>query len=199
MSKTVECFYDFVSSASYVAYKRLPQKVNAAGGEIHWKPMVLGGVFKEVGNTGPNQVRGKGEWMFHDLKRTADKHGIPFARNPGFPLNTILVLRGAIAAEKIDPAILPRYMDTMFAGSWANGDNLSDPEVVMGLLKKADLPADHIAAMTQDQAVKDELRANTEEAVRRGAFGAPTFFVNGEMHWGQDRIDEVIDALDRLA
>ncbi len=197
MNKTVEFFYDFVSSASYIAYKRLPEKVKAAGGQIVWKPMLLGGVFKAVGNTGPNQVQGKGEWMFDDLKRTADKHGIRFARNPDFPLNTVMALRGAIAAEKINPEIVPAYMDTMFDASWANGNDLGKPEVVMELLEKADLPANEIANMVQDQAIKDELRANTEEAVRRGAFGAPTFFVNGEMHWGQDRINDVIEALDK--
>ena len=197
MSKSVEFFYDFVSSASYLAYKRLPAMVRDAGGRILWKPMVLGGVFKAVGNQSPVHIEAKGRWLFQDMKRTADKHGFGFAVNPAFPLNTITALRGAIAAERIDPQILPSYMDTMFDAAWATGGDLSKPEVVMELLEKADLPANEIANLAQDQAIKDELRANTEEAVERGAFGAPTFFVNGEMHWGQDRIDAVMEALDR--
>lgn len=197
MKKSVDFYYDFVSSASYLAYKRLPALVEAAGAHIHWKPMLLGGVFKAVGNASPVLIEAKGKWLFNDMKRIADKHGFPFALNPKFPLNTIFVMRGAIAAERLGPDVLKPYMDAMFDASWANGDDLSDPDVVMELLEKADLPANEIVNMAQDQAIKDELRANTEEAVSRGAFGAPTFYVGDEMHWGQDRIDAVMEALER--
>ena len=87
----------------------------------------------------------------------------------------------------------------MFDGAWAKGEDLSKPEVVMELMEKAGLPAVEIANLAQDQAIKDELRANTEEAVARGTFGAPTFYVNGEMHWGQDRLDAVMEALEKDA
>ena len=195
MSKTVECYYDFVSSASYVAYKRFPAMAEAAGAKVHWKPVFLGGVFKAVGNIGPATVAAKGKWMMDDLQRICDRHGIAFSLNPKFPLNTIMVLRGAIAAERLGDELVKPYMDLMFDGSWATGADLSDPEVVMAMLTGAGLPAADIAGLVQDQSVKDELRANTEEAVARGAFGAPTFFVNGEMHWGQDRLDDVIRAV----
>lgn len=197
MKKSVEFYYDFVSSASYLAYKRLPALVEAAGGHILWKPMLLGGVFKAVGNASPALIEAKGKWLFTDMKRIADKHGFAFAVNPKFPLNTVLVMRGAIAAGRLGPEVLKPYMDTMFDAAWANGDDLSDPDVVMELLDKAGLPAGEIANMAQDQAIKDELRANTDEAVSRGAFGAPTFYVGDEMHWGQDRIDAVLEALER--
>lgn len=196
MSKTIEFYYDFVSSASYVAYKRLPEMVRKAGGTIQWKPMVLGGVFKAVGNAGPTNIAAKGKWMFDDLERICARHGIEFSVNPKFPLNTIMALRGAIAAEKLGGDVLEKYMDLMFAGAWADDSDISDPQVVMELLENAGLPAQEIANMVQDQAIKDELRANTEEAIARGAFGAPTFFVNGEMHWGQDRLDDVMIALE---
>ncbi|MEX3008236.1 2-hydroxychromene-2-carboxylate isomerase [Hoeflea sp. TYP-13] len=197
MSKSVDFYYDFVSSASYVAYKRLPEMIKAAGGTIHWKPIVLGGVFKAVGNSGPANIAAKGKWMFEDLERITKRHGIAFSVNPKFPLNTVMALRGAIAAEKLGDDVLNPYMESMFAGAWANDDDISDPKVVMELMDNAGLPAQEIANMVQDQAIKDELRANTEEAVERGAFGAPTFFVNGEMHWGQDRLDDVMSALDK--
>ncbi|MCR9139163.1 MAG: 2-hydroxychromene-2-carboxylate isomerase [Alphaproteobacteria bacterium] len=197
MSKSVDFYYDFVSSASYLAYKRLPALVEAAAGRINWKPMLLGGVFKAVGNTSPALIDAKGKWLFKDMKRIADKHGFAFAVNPQFPLNTIFVMRGAIAAERLGHDVLAPYMEVMFDGSWANGDDLSNPEVVMELMEKAGLPAGEIANMAQDQNIKDALRANTEEAVGRGAFGAPTFFVGDEMHWGQDRIDVVMEALER--
>ncbi len=199
LKKSVDFYYDFVSSASYLAYKRLPAMVKAAGGHINWKPMLLGGVFKAVGNASPALIEAKGNWLFKDMKRIADKHGFAFAVNPSFPLNTVMVMRGAIAAERLGPDILAPYMAAMFDGAWANGDDLSNPEVVMELMEKADLPATEIANMAQDQAIKDELRANTEEAVRRGAFGAPTFYVGDEMHWGQDRIDAVMEALERAS
>lgn len=197
MKKSVDFYYDFVSSASYLAYKRLPAMVEAAGGRINWKPMLLGGVFKAVGNASPALIKAKGDWLFADMKRIADKHGFAFDVNPGFPLNTVSVMRGAIAAEHLGPEVLAPYMDVMFDGAWASGDDLSNPEVVMELMEKANLPAIEIANMAQDQAIKDELRANTEEAVNRGAFGAPTFYVEDEMHWGQDRIDAVMEALER--
>ncbi len=197
MSKSVEFFYDFVSSASYLAYKRLPAMVANAGGHIIWKPMVLGGVFKAVGNQSPVLIKAKGKWLFDDMKRTADKHGFPFAINPAFPMNTVSTLRGALATERLDPKMLAAYMDTMFHAAWGGGGDLTNPEVVMELLEKADLPAGEIANLSQDQAIKDELRANTDEAVERGAFGAPTFFVDGELYWGQDRVDAVMEALDK--
>jgi len=195
MGKSVEFYYDFVSSASYLAYKRLPAMLYDAGGQIKWRPMLLGGVFKAVGNSGPNAIPAKSRWLFDDMKRIADRHGLPFSLNPAFPLNTVMALRGAIAAEKIDPGLVQPYMDVMFDAAWASGQDLGKPEVVMELMEKSDLPAQEIADMVQDQAIKDELRANTEEAVARGAFGAPTFFVGDEMHWGQDRIDWVVEAV----
>ena len=197
MSKTIDFYYDFVSSASYVAYKRLPEMVKDAGGKIHWKPVVLGGIFKAVGNAAPTTIAAKGRWMFEDLERICARHGIDFSLNPKFPMNTIMALRGAIAAEKLGPDVLDPYMHVMFRGAWATQDDISSPEVVMEMMDNAGLPAQEIANMVQDQAIKDELRANTEEAVERGAFGAPTLFVNREMHWGQDRIEDVMLALDR--
>ena len=199
MAKTVDFYYDFVSSASYLAFKRLPAMVSAAGGEIRWKPMLLGGVFKAVGNSSPVLIAAKGKWMLDDMKRTSDKHGFAFSVNPSFPLNTIMVMRGAIAAEKLGPEVLDPYMALMFDGAWATGEDLSKPEVVMELMEKAGLPAVEIANLAQDQAIKDKLRANTEEAVARGTFGAPTFYVNDEMHWGQDRLDAVMEALEKDA
>jgi 2-hydroxychromene-2-carboxylate isomerase len=197
LKKSVDFYYDFVSSASYLAYKRLPSMIKSSGGHINWKPMVLGGVFKAVGNVSPAHIEAKGKWLFDDMKRIADKHGFAFSVNPAFPLNTIMALRGAIAAERLGPEVLSPYMDVMFDGAWANGDDLSNPEVVMELMEKAGLPAVEIANLAQDQAIKDELRANTEDAVKRGAFGAPTFYVNDEMHWGQDRLDAVMEALEK--
>ena len=197
LSKAIDFYYDFVSSASYIAYKRLPRMIEKAGGTINWKPMVLGGVFKAVGNSPPTHIPAKGRWLFDDLQRTCSRYGLKFSVNSNFPLNTIMVLRGAVAAEKLGDEVLKKYMDAMFDGAWANDDDLSDPAVVMELMDKAGLPAQEIANMVQDQAIKDELRANTEEAVARGAFGAPTIFVNGEMHWGQDRIDDVMEAFHR--
>lgn len=197
MGKTVDFYYDFASSASYIAYKRLPEMVEKAGGQINWKPMLLGGLFKAVGNDSPARVPAKGRWMFDDLMRISGKYDIPFSVNPKFPLNTVMAMRGAIAAEKLNPDYVKPYMDAMFDASWASGGDLGQPEVIMELMEKVDLPAQDIANLIQDQAIKDELRANTEEAAERGAFGAPTFFVNGEMHWGQDRLDWVAEALDK--
>lgn len=195
MSKTVEVYFDFVSTASYLAYMRLPEAVAEVGGKIEWRPMLLGGVFKATGNSPPMTVAAKGKWMMYDIMRWTKKYDIPFKMNPAFPFSTVMVLRGALAAQDIGTDVFANYMEAVFKAVWQDGMDMSDPDVVMDVLRAAGLPADQIAAATQDQAIKDRLKANTEEAVSRGAFGAPTFFIGDEMHWGQDRIHWVIETL----
>lgn len=195
MSKTVEVFFDFVSTASYLAYMRLPDAVAEVGGKIEWRPMLLGGVFKATGNAPPMNVAAKGKWMMYDIQRWTKKYDIPFRMNPAFPFNTVMVLRGALVAQDMGQEVFDTYMETVFKAIWQDGLDMSDPQVVMDVLRSAGLPADEIAAATQDQKIKDRLKANTDEAVSRGAFGAPTFFVGDEMHWGQDRIHWVVETL----
>ena len=195
MAKTVEFFFDYGSPATYLAYTQLPKIAARTGSELIYKPFLLGGVFKSTGNSAPMTVPAKGAWLLDDLARCSARFGETFQLNPFFPINTVQLMRGAVWAQ--EQGILDSYNDVVFKAMWVEPKNLGDPAVVGELLSSIDIaPADFVAAVG-DQAVKDKLRALTDEAVSRGAFGAPTMFVGDEMHWGQDRLDFVEEALSR--
>lgn len=195
MSKTVEFFYDFGSPASYLAYKRLPALAAAAGAAIVWRPMLLGGVFKATGNASPVTVPAKGRWMAADLQRWAARHGVPFVFNPHFPVNTLTLMRGATGLQMRQPGDFARYHALVFDAMWRVPKNLGDPAVLAGVLAEAGFDAAALHALAADPDVKARLIATTEEAVARGVFGAPSFFVGDTLHFGQDRLDWVAEAL----
>jgi 2-hydroxychromene-2-carboxylate isomerase len=194
---TIEFFFDYGSPASYLAYTQLPAIAQRTGAQIVYRPMLLGGVFKATGNRSPVEIAAKGVWMMADLQRFAARYGVPYVRNPHFPINTLNLMRGAIAAE-LEGRLVP-YSDAVFRAIWADERNMADPVVIGTVLHDAGFdPAAMMAAIGTD-AVKDRLRANTEEAVARGVFGAPTCFVNGHLFFGQDRLDFVEQELRRAA
>jgi len=195
MNRSVELFFDFGSPASYLASTQLPRIAAECGAQIAWRPMLLGGVFKATGNASPIAVAAKGRWMLGDLARWARRYGVPFVFNPNFPLNTLTLMRGAIAVQMQQPQDLPRYIEAIYRGAWVEARNLGDSEVVAQQIAAAGLDAPRILAATADAAVKSALIAATEEAVARGVFGAPTCFVGSEMFFGQDRLEFVREAL----
>ncbi len=197
MSKQVEFFFDFGSTASYVAWTQLPRIAAAAGARIVWRPILLGGVFKATGNASPIVVPAKGRWMMADMQRCAAKFGIPFRMPPNFPINTLAMMRGAVGIQMKRPADFDRYMTALFEALFARGLDMADPAVVTGVLTAAGFDVAEFEALTSDPAVKQALMAATDEAVQRGMFGAPTMFVADEMHFGQDRLDFVAEALRR--
>ena len=127
------------------------------------------------------------------LPRFARRYGVPLAFNPHFPINTLNLMRGAIAAQRLD--CLDPYLDAMYDAVWVAGENMGDAEVVARVLTDKQLDAAALLELAQDPEVKAELASNTEEAVERGAFGAPTMYMDGEMYFGQDRLDFVEEAL----
>src|SRR5690606_5941514 len=157
--------------------------------------MLLGGVFKATGNQSPVSIPAKGRYMLQDLARFARRYGVPIAFNPHFPINTLTLMRGAVGY--LDSAQFPRYLQAMFEGIWVQQKNLGQPEVVAEVLAAAELDVADFERRVSDEAVKERLKANTEEAVRRGVFGAPSFFVGAELFFGQDRLDFVAEALAR--
>ncbi|MDP3814965.1 2-hydroxychromene-2-carboxylate isomerase [Pseudomonas sp.] len=195
MSKTVEFFFDFGSPASYLAWTQLSRIASEAGAQIVWRPMLLGGVFKASGNQSPVTVPAKGRYMLQDLARFATRYGVAMTFNPYFPINTLVLMRGAagyLGSERFLP-----YVQTIFEALWVQQKNLGKPEVVAEVLSAAGFSPAEFEQLVNDEAVKQRLKDNTEEAVKRGAFGAPTFFVGSEMHFGQDRLDFVAEALAR--
>jgi len=193
MPKQVEFFYDYASPATYLAYTQLPAIARRTGSTIVYKPFLLGGVFKASGNSSPMTVPAKAAWMLKDLERCARGYGVPLRFNPHFPVNTIQLMRGAIWAW--EKGWGEAYDEVMFKAVWVDGSNLTDAGVVAGLLAGIDIDPTAFNAAVSDPLYKDKLKANTDEAVKRGAFGAPTLFVGGEMFWGQDRLHHVEAAL----
>ncbi|MBE0623861.1 MAG: 2-hydroxychromene-2-carboxylate isomerase [Burkholderiales bacterium] len=194
MAKTVEFFFDFGSPYTYLAYKALPAIAAARGAQILWRPMLLGGVFKATGNHSPVEIPAKGKWLGQDLQRWAARYGAVFRNNPHFPINTLVLMRGAAGMQLRGPDF-GKYVEAIFRAMWEEPRNLGEPRELAEVLRQAGFDADAFLALVSDAAVKEQLRINTEEAVARGVFGAPTFFVGEEMFWGQDRLDFVAEAL----
>ena len=195
MAKTLEFFFDFGSPTSYLAWTQLPRLAADCGALIDWKPMLLGGVFKATGNASPVMVPAKGRWMFQDIARWARRYGVTLAMNPHFPINTLTLMRGAVGLQLRQPADFERYVDTVFRAMWETPSNLGDVAVLAQVLQRAGFDAEALLALAGDAEVKARLVANTEEAVARGVFGAPTMFVGEQMFFGQDRLDFVREAL----
>ena len=196
MTKAVEFYFDFGSPYSYLAYKALPAIAAARGAQIVWRPMLLGGVFKATGNHSPAEIPAKSRWMQQDMQRWAARYGAAFRSNPHFPINTLALMRGAVGMQ-LRGADFHAYTAAVFHAMWGEPRNLGDPAELAAVLRQAGLDADAFAALANDEAVKAQLKKQTEEAVARGVFGAPTFFVGDEMFWGQDRLDFVAAALAR--
>ncbi|HUR89105.1 MAG TPA: 2-hydroxychromene-2-carboxylate isomerase [Ramlibacter sp.] len=195
----VEFWFDVGSPAAYLAWHRLPKIAQRTGATIVYRPMLLGGVFQATSNQSPMMVPAKGKWMQRDLERFARREGTGFKHNPHFPINTLMLMRGAAGLQMRDAAKMIPYVDAVFRAIWADEQDMNDPHVVAGVLKQAGFDAESLLALTSDPEVKERLKAVTSEAVQRGVFGAPTFFIDGEMYWGQDRLDWVEEALQRKA
>ena len=193
--RTVEYFFDVGSPTTYLAWTQLPKIAAETGATIAWRPMLLGGVFKATGNASPVTVPAKGRWMNGDIARWARRYGVPFAFNPHFPINTLTLMRGATGLQMRRPGDLPRYLDVVERAMWEAPKDLGDAAVLAATLAAAGFDADEFAALVADPEVKAKLIATTEEAVARGVFGAPTFFVGDAMFFGQDRLDFVREAL----
>ena len=193
--KTFEFWFDFGSTASYLAWTQLPALEAATGAKGVLKPMLLGGVFQATGNQSPANIPAKGKYIFADFERFAKRYGVALNRNPYFPINTLLLMRGAIALQMRGDARFMDYCHAVFKAIWVDSLNMNDPATVAEALKRAGFDPQALVALATEQSTKDALKVATQTAVERGVFGAPTFFVGDQMFWGQDRIDFVKEAL----
>lgn len=194
MQKTLEFYFDVGSPTAYLAHRRLAQLSAAYDLEVIYKPMLLGGIFKATGNASPVAIPAKGHYMMvHDLPRFARRYGVELNFNPHFPINTLNLMRMVIAAERMDCA--KAFIDAVFAAVWIHGKNMGDMETVAAVLAENGLDAQSLMDLSQTADVKAALIASTDAAVQRGVFGAPTFFIDGDMFFGQDRLDFVEERL----
>jgi 2-hydroxychromene-2-carboxylate isomerase len=194
MSTSIDFYFDFGSPTAYLSYRRLQQLQSQYQCQINYHPVLLGGLFKATGNSSPVMVAAKATYMMsHDLPRFVALYDVPFKSNPHFPINTLHLMRGAVALLKQDQ--FATYMDTVFNAIWVNSENMGDAETVAKVLTNAGLDAQQIIASTQEPEVKADLIDSTEAAVKRGCFGAPTMFIGDEMFFGQDRMQFIEMAL----
>jgi len=195
MSKSIEFYFDFGSPTAYLAYTQLPQIAAAAGAELIYKPVLLGGIFQSTHNASPMMVPAKGKYMLLDLSRFARRYGVPLKFNPHFPINTLQLMRGAAGVQLRLPQRFAAYVDILYRAMWVDGLNLGDAAVLGEVLAQGGFDPQEILGLASDAAVKEHLKNETEAAVKRGLFGVPAMFVDGAMFFGQDRLDFVREAL----
>jgi len=193
-----EFHFDFGSPNAYLAHLVLPEIERRTGVPFEYVPVLLGGIFKATNNRSPAQslagIRNKPEYERLEMQRFIARHRITrFRMNPHFPVNTLVLMRGAVAAQEL--GVFVRYVDEVFAHMWAEPKKLDDPEVLRAALEASGFDAAKLLARAQDPDVKQRLIASTEDSVARGSFGAPTFFVEGEIYFGKDRLRDVEEAI----
>jgi len=202
MTRTVDFIFDFGSPNAYLSWKVLPDIAARTGAKVNLIPCLLGGIFKATGNQSPAQAFGhiKGKLAYETLEtqRFVTRHGLSAYRlNPHFPVNTLLIMRGLVAAQAA--GVGPAYQAAVLSAMWEKGLKMDDPAVVAPVLAEAGLDAKALLEATQDPEVKARLLAETEAAAARGAFGIPTFFVGDEMFFGKDRLGQVEEELARAS
>ncbi|KAA0983165.1 2-hydroxychromene-2-carboxylate isomerase [Pseudomonas sp. ANT_J12] len=195
MSKTVEFYFDLGSPATYLAYTQLPKICAQTDSRLTYIPILLGGVFKATGNASPATIPAKGRYMFEDLDRYAKRYGVPLKFNPHFPINTLMLMRAVMGMQLRHPQRFQAFIDCLFTALWVEGRSLDDPATVAVVLTQKGFDPNEVLALTADEEVKAALKDNTEKAVQRGVFGAPSMFIDNQLFFGQDRLDFVAEAL----
>ena len=198
MAKTLDFIFDFASPNAYLAYKALPPLLERTGADLNLIPCLLGGIFKSTGNQAPMMafggIKGKLDYDFLEIRRFISKHGLTaFKMNPHFPVNTLMLVRGAIAAEA-EGELMP-YVEAGLSAMWEQERKMDDPEVYVETLTAAGLDGAALLEKTADPDIKNQLLANTAAAVERGCFGIPTFYVGEEMFFGKERLAQIEEAL----
>ncbi|MCP2068870.1 UNVERIFIED_ORG: 2-hydroxychromene-2-carboxylate isomerase [Pseudomonas reinekei] len=195
MSKTVEFYFDLGSPATYLAYTQLPKICAQTDSRLVYIPLLLGGVFKATGNAPPATIPAKGRYMFQDLDRYAKRYGVPLKFNPHFPINTLMLMRAVTGMQLRHPERFAAFLDCLFKAIWVEGRSLDEPATVAAVLSENGFNPQEVLALTADEEIKTALKDNTEKAVQRGVFGAPSMFVDNQLYFGQDRLDFVLEAL----
>lgn len=198
MSKSVEFHFDFGSPNAYLSHTVIPGIEERTGATFDYVPVLLGGVFKATNNVSPaismQGILNKGEYQRIETQRFLARYGVSnYAPNPHFPVNTLLVMRGAIAAQ--DLGIFERYVEAVYEHVWVQSKKMDDPEIVWAALAESNLPVAELQAKVTDADVKSRLIDNTRASVERGNFGSPTFFIGDDMYFGKNTLRDVEEAL----
>ena len=200
MTRTVDFLFDFGSPNAYLSHRVIPAIEARTGARFLYVPVLLGGLFKLTNNQPPmlafGNVKNKLPYEMLETRRFIARHGLhAFTFNPHFPVNTLQLMRGAVAADR--EGVLAPYVEAVYQHMWERPKKMDDPEVFRAALLESGLDAERLLARARDQDVKDTLAANTQRAFERGAFGIPTFFVGDEMFFGKDRLRDVEEEVRR--
>ena len=194
MSLNIEFLFDFASPNAYLSYHVVADVAERNGAALTLTPVLLGGLFKLTNNQAPmvafGEVKGKLDYDMLETQRFIAFHQLnQFKFNPHFPINTIMLMRGFIAAQQM--GVIDEYVAVTLSAMWEQEQNMGDPEVATNVWQSAGLDAAVLVETIQTKPVKDALFHNTQQAAERGAFGVPTFFVGDEMFFGKERILQV--------
>jgi 2-hydroxychromene-2-carboxylate isomerase len=202
MAPVIEFYFDFGSPNAYLSYKVMPEIEQRLGTRFALKPALLGGIFKATNNQSPGitlaGIPTKAAYERKETDRFIARHGLTkFRFNPAFPINTLQMMRGAVLAQRL--GLFEAYVDAVYAAMWEQALNMGELEVFHHVLTTAGLPTQTFIDNIGDADVKAGLIASTEEAISRGVFGSPTFFVGDEIFFGKDRLRDVEEEYVRRA
>jgi 2-hydroxychromene-2-carboxylate isomerase len=190
--RAIEFWFEFGSNYSYLSVMRIEAAAAEHGVTVHWKPFLLGPVFRSLGwSTSPFVLqKAKGDYVWTDMARQCRKHGLPWQRPTEFPRSSLLPARVALIGA--DQPWMGAYCRRIMSLSFAEDRAIDDSQLVAEVLNQLHLPAQVILDQAQSDGNKLKLRQQTEAAQAKGIFGAPTFFVGDEMFWGDDRLDDAL-------
>ena len=198
MTKTVDFYFDFASPNAYLSHQVVPGIEERTGAKFNYIPVLLGGIFKATNNKPPMEaffgILNKNEYQSVEMKRFQERHGIDkFKMNPHFPVISLQIIRGAVGAQQ--DGYLDKYIDEVLKHMWEEPKKMDDPEVIKEAFIESGFDADRLMNQMQDPDIKAQLIENTENAVKRGTFGIPTFFVGDDIYFGKDTLWQVEEAL----
>jgi 2-hydroxychromene-2-carboxylate isomerase len=198
MTKAVDFYFDFASPNAYLSHQVVPGIEERTGTKFNYIPVLLGGIFKATNNKPPMEaffgILNKNEYQSVEMKRFQERHGIDkFKMNPHFPVMSLQIIRGAVGAKQ--DGYLDKYIDEVLKHMWEEPKKMDDPEVIKEAFIESGFDADRLMNQMQDPDIKAQLIENTENAVKRGTFGIPTFFVGDDIYFGKDTLWQVEEAL----
>lgn len=191
MAEPIDFYFDFSSSYSYIGQHRLRELAELHGREVRWKPVALGAIFNALGSAPHSPETPKGSYVWKDVERSAADIGLPYHWPKPFPFNSLMTARIFYYIGEKDEAKAIQWAQAIFDASFGQGRNCSDPSELAAIAKDLGLDGEEMLNATKQDEIKQKLKQATAEAMQKGVFGAPTFFVGGDMFWGADRIDQM--------
>jgi 2-hydroxychromene-2-carboxylate isomerase len=194
MSQCIEFLFDFGSPNAYLAHLRIAEIEKHSDLTFRYVPVLLGGIFKLTGNVSPmiatKDIKNKAQYNELEMKRFILRHQLAdlFKMNPYFPINTLHLMRGAVAAENLSQSIYKQYIEAVFSAMWSEQKNMGDMDIVAQVLSLAALPYEKLMKASQSEEVKQALLNNTNDSVARGVFGIPSFFIENELYFGKESL-----------